>query len=58
MYVLSQPEVDTDTVMKEHSKLTATVLDFESHIVTKHYDVHVYISIYIIERRICCWLAC
>ena len=36
-HVLSQPAVDTDTVMKDHSRLTATVLDFESHLVKNNW---------------------
>ena len=33
LHVFSQPVVDTDTLLKDHSQLTATVLDFESHMV-------------------------
>ena len=44
--ILSQPVVDTDTVMKDHSRLTATVLDFESHLVKNNW--HDFIVLYYI----------
>ena len=31
--IMPQPVVDTGMVIKEHSQLTAAVLDFESHMV-------------------------
>ena len=50
--------MDIDTIMKDHSRLTATVLDFESHMVSicmNDYVVSVYMRA---DWRICCWLAC
>ena len=56
-FVIPQTLVDTHLMMKNHSRLIQTVLDFESHMVGMFaYILCDYVNVCVVDWTICCWV--